>query len=128
MSGVGGVGGVWALTYVPARAFTLLILHPLSRLPTRRWQSTSNPDGEFTTIVDDASVVLHYTYSYMSDVEQKAHRSCPDEYLAAARAGDKSKLHECFVIQTDQDAYIAAATGPEAVRDFFIPASSSARA
>lgn len=92
---------------------------PLSRLPTRRWQSTSNPDGEFTTIVDDASVVLHYTYSYMSDVEQKAHRSCPDEYLAAARAGDKSKLHECFVIQTDQDAYIAAATGPEAVRDFF---------
>ena len=115
----GGVGVIGALTCPPAHALATLPLPPPSRLPTRRWQSTSNPDGEFTTIVDDASVVLHYTYSYMSDVEQKAHRSCPDEYLAAARAGDKSKLHECFVIQTDQDAYIAAATGPEAVRDFF---------
>lgn len=70
-------------------------------------------------VVDDASVILHYTYSYMSDVSEKAHRSCPDEYLAAAKAGDKSKLRECFVIQADQDAYMAAASGPEAVRDFF---------
>ena len=37
-------------------------------------------------------VILHYAYSYMSDVSGKAHRSCPDAYLEAARRGDRAKV------------------------------------
>ncbi|KAL6776982.1 hypothetical protein ACKKBF_B19730 [Auxenochlorella protothecoides x Auxenochlorella symbiontica] len=87
--------------------------------PSPRWQSADNPGGEFTNLVSDDSVILHYPYSYVSDVVDKAHRSCPDSYLAAARAGDRAKVRECFVIEADQDAYMAAAAGPTAVTDFF---------
>lgn len=38
-------------------------------------------------------MVLHYAYSYMSDVADKAAKSCPgEEYLAAARRGDRKKV------------------------------------
>lgn len=38
-------------------------------------------------------MVLHYAYSYMSDVAEKAAKSCPgEEYLAAARRGDRKKV------------------------------------
>ena len=110
--------------------------------------------------------------SYEADVAAKAHRSCPDSYLEAARAGDRAKARgaagcrclpaphgarvaavptscshthtlappidttsahltqpqpaappqvmECFVIDLDADAYMAAAAGPAAVQDFFL--------
>ena len=81
----------------------------------------------------------------------KAHRSCPDEYLEAARRGDRAKVgwpapgwlvlsalfpvlgqasarralgchtqvKACFVIDVDEEAFIAAAQGKAAVEDFF---------
>jgi hypothetical protein len=44
--------------------------------------------------VSDDSVVLHYTYSTAEEVAAKANRSCPAEYLEAARRGDMAKVSE----------------------------------
>lgn len=88
--------------------------------PSPRWQSPDNPAGTWVDAVSDDSVVLHYAYSYLSDVEAKARRSCPDQYLAAALAGDRSLVKQrCFVIDFDVDAYMAASQGAGAVADFF---------
>ncbi|PRW56345.1 glycosyltransferase-like protein [Chlorella sorokiniana] len=85
-----------------------------------RWATPANPTGAWREAVGDDSVVLHYAYSYERDVAAKAHRSCPDSYLEAARRGDRAKVKECFVIDFDADAYMAAAAGPAAARDFFL--------
>lgn len=82
------------------------------------WQSPENPQGRFVNLVSDDSVILHYAYSYLSDVSNKAHRSCPEGFLEAAKRGDRSKVKECFVIEFDADAYMAAAQGQD--EDFFI--------
>lgn len=37
-----------------------------------------------------------YAASYESDVAAKAHRSCPDAYLQAARAGDRAKARTSY--------------------------------
>ena len=144
-----------------------------------RWATRANPGGVWADAVSDDSVVLHLAYSYMADVEAKAHRSCPDEFLEAARRGDRAKVKAanrptggyllvgmyyptgerpdwgglaqrvgapttggtsrsirparpparpaspaaqvkaCFVIDQDQDAFMAAAQGRAAVEDFF---------
>lgn len=58
-----------------------------------RWKTTSNPGGEWQTAVSEDAVVLHYAYSYLSDVRDKAGKSCPGaEYLEAARRGDRAKV------------------------------------
>jgi hypothetical protein len=62
-----------------------------------RWAAPDNPGGTWRDLVSDTAVVLHYAYSYPSDVARKARRSCPDEYLEAAKAGDAIKVKECFV-------------------------------
>lgn len=67
-----------------------------------RWAAPANPSGAWVNAVSDESVVLHYAYSYEGDVAAKARRSCPDEYLAAARAGDRALIKQrCFVIDFD---------------------------
>lgn len=44
-------------------------------------------------MVSEDAVVLHYAYSYLSDVRDKAGKSCPGaEYLEAARRGDRAKV------------------------------------
>ena len=64
--------------------------------PTRRWQTSDNPRGEWRDRVSDDSVVLHYAYALPGDVAAKARRSCPgDEYLLAARSpleADRAKV------------------------------------
>ena len=58
-----------------------------------RWKSRSNPHGQWQTRVSEDALVLHYAYSYRSDVADKAAVSCPDAgYLAAARRGDRAKV------------------------------------
>ncbi|KAL4457894.1 hypothetical protein ABPG75_012759 [Micractinium tetrahymenae] len=94
--------------------------HFFSGTASPRWQTSTNPRGDWQDIVSDRSVILHYAYSYEQDVVAKAHRSCPDAYLEAARRGDRAKVKECFVIDFDADAYMAAAAGPAAARDFFL--------
>jgi hypothetical protein len=42
--------------------------------------------------VSDDSVVLHLAYSSPGDVAAKAHRSCPEDHLNAARRGDRAKV------------------------------------
>lgn len=38
-------------------------------------------------------MILHYAYAQLSDVVDKAAKSCPDaKYLAAARRGDRAKV------------------------------------
>lgn len=49
------------------------------------------PPGLHPPPVPNLQVILHYAYSYLSDVASKAHRSCPESHLEAARAGDASK-------------------------------------
>eukprot|EP01026_Neomeris_dumetosa_P028844 TRINITY_DN2336_c0_g1_i4.p1 TRINITY_DN2336_c0_g1~~TRINITY_DN2336_c0_g1_i4.p1 ORF type:complete len:616 (-),score=86.67 TRINITY_DN2336_c0_g1_i4:287-2134(-) len=85
-----------------------------------RWATADNPKGEWRDAVSNDTVILHYAYSQLKDVTGKAERSCPQEYLDAAKAGDREKVKECFVIDFDQDAFMAAAPGnPEEVEDFF---------
>ena len=44
-------------------------------------------------MVSEDAIVLHYAYSYLSDVRDKAGKSCPGaEYLEAARRGDRAKV------------------------------------
>ena len=57
-----------------------------------RWVSEANPKGEWRTAVSEDTLVLHYAYSYMSDVSAKSARSCPPSYVAAARAGNLHKV------------------------------------
>lgn len=58
-----------------------------------RWKTPSNPEGEWQTVVSEDAVVLHYAYSYLSDVRDKAGKSCPGaDYLEAARRGDRAKV------------------------------------
>jgi hypothetical protein len=91
--------------------------HFFSGSPSLRWQTADNPTGHWVNLVSDDAIILHYAYSYLSDVANKAHRSCPDEYLEAAKHGDVSKVGECFVIEFDRDAYMAAAHGKQ--EEFF---------
>ena len=85
-----------------------------------RWQTPEKPSGAWHNAVSDVSVVLHYAYSYSSDVAAKAGRSCPGNFTAAARAGNRELVKAaCFVIDFDADAYMAAAKGAHAVADFF---------
>jgi hypothetical protein len=85
-----------------------------------RWAAAGNPRGEFRHAVSDDTVVLHYAYSSAAEVAAKARRSCPDEFLERARAGDRAAVKRaCFVIDHDADAYMAAAAGPAAVEDFW---------
>ncbi|KAI3436820.1 hypothetical protein D9Q98_006230 [Chlorella vulgaris] len=93
--------------------------HYFTGNPSPRWQTADNPAGEWRDAVSDDSVVLHYAYSTAEEVAAKANRSCPAEYLEAARRGDMAKVKQCFVLEVDADAYVAAAQGPAAVQDFF---------
>eukprot|EP01025_Chloroclados_australasicus_P067086 TRINITY_DN9272_c2_g1_i6.p1 TRINITY_DN9272_c2_g1~~TRINITY_DN9272_c2_g1_i6.p1 ORF type:complete len:732 (+),score=93.71 TRINITY_DN9272_c2_g1_i6:291-2198(+) len=87
---------------------------------SERWISPDNPTGEWRDAISNDTVILHYAYSQLKDVTGKAERSCPEEYVEAAKAGDREKVKECFVIDFDQDAFMAAATGDqEEVEDFF---------
>lgn len=63
-----------------------------------RWRTAENPYGQWQTVVSEDAVVLHYAYSYRSDIADKAATSCPHaEYLAAARHGDRAKAPTCNV-------------------------------
>ena len=75
---------------LPALTSTPRPRHPPAALS--RWQTAANPRGEWQDTVSDDSVVLHYAYSYPEEVAAKAHRSCPDTFLEAARRGDKAKV------------------------------------
>lgn len=88
---------------------------------SKRWRTPTNPTGFWFNAVSDASVVLHYAYSYLGDVAAKAHRSCPGHnFTAAALAGNRVMVKSrCFVIDFDADAFMAAAQGPEAAAAFF---------
>lgn len=58
-----------------------------------RWKTRDNPGGQWSTIVSEDAIVLHYAYAYLSDVRDKASKSCPGaEYLAAAKRGDRRKV------------------------------------
>lgn len=84
-----GHGCSWASAAVRAR---LPPAAPATPCPVaRRWQTADNPRGEWRNVVSDDSLVLHYAYAYESDVAVKAHRSCPEAYLEAARRGDRAK-------------------------------------
>lgn len=94
--------------------------HFFSGPKSERWATPSNPEGHWQNHLSETSVVLHYGYSYMSDVASKSNRSCPQEYYEAALKGDKTKVKECFVIDLDRDAFMAAASGSQQlVEDFF---------
>ncbi|KDD73134.1 hypothetical protein H632_c2500p0 [Helicosporidium sp. ATCC 50920] len=84
-----------------------------------RWRTATNPTGAFSTLVSDAHAILHYVYSYVSDVRDRARRSCPPAYLTAVRAGDTSSLADCLIIPADREAFVAAAQGEEQARKFF---------
>jgi hypothetical protein len=58
-----------------------------------RWKTGSNPYGQWQTEVSEDALVLHYAYSYRSDIADKAAVSCAGAgYLAAARRGDRAKV------------------------------------
>lgn len=67
--------------------------------------------------MSNTSYLLHYAYSQQSDVERKASRSCPPQFVQAALNGDIEKVQTCFIIDFDRDAFLAAARNNS--QDFF---------
>jgi len=87
---------------------------------SERWVSPENPTGLWVNAVSDSSVVLHYAYTNPLEVAAKAHRSCPENFTAAAAAGNRELIKKsCFIIEFDADAFMAAVQGEDAVNDFY---------
>eukprot|EP00210_Caulerpa_lentillifera_P008089 g7723.t1 len=85
--------------------------------PSPRWKTPSNPSGAWRDVISNTSILLHYGYSYLSDVTSKAKRSCPGDEFEDAVGSNRSQLGKCFLIDFDRDAYIAAVLDEE--EDFF---------
>lgn len=71
---------------------------------------TAEPGGVeapgWREIESNRSTVLHYPYVRLADMRSKAFRSCG--YHAAAEAGDRAKVNECFALGFDADVFMAA--------------------
>lgn len=58
-----------------------------------RYVTSDNPSGQWPRhSISTSTLVLHYAYSYERDVASKAARSCPQQYVDAARKGDKQQV------------------------------------
>lgn len=53
-----------------------------------RWVTPDNPHGIWRPVVSNSTLVLHYAYATPGDVAVKAGRSCPEEVVEAALAGN----------------------------------------
>ena len=86
-----------------------------------RWITPDNLQGSWVNYVSDTGVVLHYAYTNPSEVAAKAHRSCPGKFSNATSGEVNRKVvkNECFIIDFDADAFMAAKSGLKAVDDFF---------
>ncbi|KAG2423760.1 hypothetical protein HXX76_015036 [Chlamydomonas incerta] len=82
-----------------------------------RWKDpVHNPEGEWKMAVANFSLV-HISYTSWHDLMGKARISCPNEYREAAKAGNITKVKECFCLDFDLHAYMAATKGEEAARE-----------
>eukprot|EP00878_Enallax_costatus_P008075 GHUV01008445.1.p1 GENE.GHUV01008445.1~~GHUV01008445.1.p1 ORF type:complete len:900 (+),score=338.15 GHUV01008445.1:421-3120(+) len=73
-----------------------------------RWVTPDNPHGIWKPVVSNSTLVLHYAYASPGDVAVKAGRSCPEEVVEAALAGNTAAVSKCFVLDIDQRAFVAA--------------------
>lgn len=90
--------------------------HYFQGFASSRWAHPGNPTGSWHNAISDRSVILHYAYTRLSDVKDKAKRSCPAKF-----AGENREVirQNCFVIDFDADAYFAASKGDSAVEEFY---------
>lgn len=59
-----------------------------------RWIAPDNPNGTFHASVSDELVVLHYAYTRVEDVIDKAKRSCPQHLeQPTGKAGNRERPH-----------------------------------
>ncbi|EFJ41430.1 hypothetical protein VOLCADRAFT_98595 [Volvox carteri f. nagariensis] len=78
-----------------------------------------NPKGEFKS-VEGRTTLLHVSYASWHDLIGKARTSCPPKYRDYAVAGNRTKVKECFCLDFDLDAYMAAVQGEVAARDYWV--------
>lgn len=83
-----------------------------------RYNTTSNPGAKWKNYMSNEAIILHYTYSYMSDVRKKSRRSCPKDYDLTTKTFQEIKK-DCFILSTDADAFQAAQQGEEEVARFY---------
>ncbi|PNW84033.1 hypothetical protein CHLRE_04g218450v5 [Chlamydomonas reinhardtii] len=85
-----------------------------------RWKDpVHNPEGEWKMAVANFSL-LHISYTSWHDLMGKARISCPNEYREAAKAGNVTKVKECFCLDFDLHAYMAATKGEDAAREHWV--------
>ena len=82
------------------------------------YNTTSNPGAKWKNYMSNEAIILHYTYSYMSDVRKKSRRSCPKDYDLTTKTFQEIKK-DCFILSTDADAFQAAEQGEEEVARFY---------
>ncbi|KAG2452028.1 hypothetical protein HYH02_003066 [Chlamydomonas schloesseri] len=85
-----------------------------------RWKDpVHNPEGEWKMAVANFGLV-HISYTSWHDLMGKARISCPNEYREAAKAGNVTKVKECFVLDFDLHAYMAATKGEAAAQEYWV--------
>ncbi|KAG2500357.1 hypothetical protein HYH03_001931 [Edaphochlamys debaryana] len=77
-----------------------------------------NPEGE-SKMVDSRMTLLHLSYASWRDLLAKAHSSCPPEAARAARGGNHTWVEQCFVLEFDRLAFLAAVEGERSAQDFW---------
>ncbi len=85
------------------------------------WKASGDTDGEvrerWKNHISNSSVILHYAYSNPDELVSKAARSCPQYW---GKEVDKATVRkECFVMDVDARAFMAANKGKEAAKQFF---------
>ncbi|GIL59605.1 hypothetical protein Vafri_14359, partial [Volvox africanus] len=77
-----------------------------------------NPAGDFKSVTSQTTL-LHVSYASWRDLMSKARTSCPSRFRDYARQGNRTKVKDCFCLDYDMDAYMAAVAGEDAARDYW---------
>ncbi|GLI65059.1 hypothetical protein VaNZ11_008485 [Volvox africanus] len=77
-----------------------------------------NPAGDFKSVTSQTTL-LHVSYASWRDLMSKARTSCPSKFHDYAREGNRTKVKDCFCLDFDLDAYMAAVAGEGAARDYW---------
>lgn len=92
--------------------------HYFNGLPHQSYVSEDNAKGEWTNVISQDSVILHYTYCNPNEVMKKARLSCPT--LFGRRDIDYGTVKkECFILDIDAHAFMAANAGEQEAISFF---------
>lgn len=92
--------------------------HYFNGPPHQSYISEDNAKGDWTNVISHESIILHYTYCDPNEVTKKAKLSCPQLFGRKDVDYDTVKK-ECFILDIDAHAFMAANAGEEEAISFF---------